>query len=80
MPTTSPLPSTSKHLLSTTLQEIYFLKGTLINDGPSRESLHHIPARKLNTKCNADLAVDIPVEMISLSQSEIPKNASMSQR
>lgn len=72
MPT---LPSTSKHFLSFTFEGIHFLKETLDNDGPSRESLHQIPGRKLNTKYNTDLAVDIPVETTRLLQSEIPRNA-----
>lgn len=52
-----------------------FLKGTLDNDGSSRKSLHQIPARKLNTKYDTDLAVDIPVEMTSLFQSEMARKA-----
>lgn len=63
--TTPPLPSTSKHFLNFTLQGIYFVKGTLNNNRSDR---------KLNIKGNVDLAVGIPVEKTSLSQSELIKN------
>ena len=76
----SPLPSTSEHFLSPILQGIYFVKGALNNDRPSRESLHQFPARKLNIKCNANLAVDIPIETTSLSQGEMIKNVPMPER
>lgn len=80
MLTTPPLPSASKDFLNPNLQGMYFEKGTLNNDRPPRESLHQLPARKLNIKCNADLAVDIHVEKPSLPQSEMINNVPMPER